>query len=458
VACGWIIVLIASVAQAQEAPPLPAPTATPTTPAAPPARSAAQTPQEREIEKALEKDRAARARQPTGTAGGVAAASPGGTGGRLLGGSTTSIGRFFQTFNPDMSVILDVTPGWYSNDDGTVKSGDDPGGTGFNVQELELAFQAVVDPYFRADVFLTIPNLEGIEVEEAFLTTTGLPGNLQLRVGIFRADIGRQNTQHLHMQDFSRRPAINPYFLGIDGLRAPGLEINWLVPHLPFYLVLSASAFSVAPAEPDQVLQTFGGGKRWDFTYLGTLRAFFPLAEQHSLYVGLSYAHGKASQATTNNPSLPLGAVGTPIPTAFDGVDDHLYGGWFYYKWKPVNVARTWSSVAWQTEYFLRHIPDAPAAAGVASQVEGGLYSQVVVQVARRWYLGARGQLTGIPSGDNVPRQYGAAADVTWGLSEFSRIRLYGEVWIPSGAALKNHGAAFLQFEAAIGAHGAHPF
>jgi len=88
----------------------------------------------------------------------------------------------------------------------------------------------VVDPYFRADIFLTIPNLSGIEVEEAFLTTTHLPGNFQIKAGIFRAGLGRQNTQHLHLQDFTRRPAINPQFLGVDGLRAPGLEVNWLVP------------------------------------------------------------------------------------------------------------------------------------------------------------------------------------------------------------------------------------
>ena len=34
----------------------------------------------------------------------------------------------------------------------------------------------------------------------------------------------------------------------------------------------------------------------------------------------------------------------------------------------------------------------------------------------------------GIPQGDNVKREYAGEGSITWGLSEFSRIRLYGEL------------------------------
>jgi hypothetical protein len=321
----------------------------------------------------------------------------------------------------------------------------------------------VVDPYFRADIFLTIPNLEGIEVEEAFVTTTHLPANLQIKAGIFRAGLGRQNAQHLHLQDFTRRPAINPQFLGVDGLRAPGLEVNWLVPRIPFYLVLAASMFSVAPADVDQPLQTFGGGARWDFAYVGTARAFFPLSEATSLFVGLNYAHGKTSQRVSANAVLPSTAEGL---TVYDNFYDNLYGADLYLKWKPANVSRTYASVAWQTEYWLRQIPNVMIGGVRHPQLEGGMYSQVVVQTHRRWYLGLRGELMGIPSGDNVKREYAGAASITWALSEFSRVRLYGELrhgprFLPTDASphpARLTGAAFLQLEASIGAHGAHPF
>ena len=92
-------------------------------------------------------------------------------------GSPTA--RAFQSFNPDLSVIIDGTAGYatkrsYSmaGDDPDLKGGSSDRPAGFTLQELEIAFQAVVDPYFRADVFLTIPNLEGVEVEEAVVTTT----------------------------------------------------------------------------------------------------------------------------------------------------------------------------------------------------------------------------------------------------------------------------------------------
>ena len=413
----------------------------------PPAETTAPQPavSDSEIEKALSADQAARRKQLAPPTPVPSATPPSGWG---------AVGRFFQSLNPDLAAILDIAGGYYS-DDAIVRNGDDPAKTGFNVQELEVSLQAVVDPYLRADIFLTIPNLGGLEVEEAVVTTTSLPANLQVRAGIFRADIGRQNPQHLHLQDFTRRPVSNALFLGVDGLRAPGLEINWLVPRIPFYLLLSASAFSVEPAEADQPLQTFGGGARYDFAYLGTARLFFPLGEATSLFVSGSYAHGKTSQLSTQNPRLPAGTT-APTPTAYDNWYDNLYSASTYLKWKPPNTAVTYASIAWTTEYFLRHIPDLVIAGVRRPQLEGGLYSQIVIQMARRWFLGLRGEVLGIPSGDNVTREYGAATSLTLFLSEFFQMRAYGEARFPAGRPAQ--GTAFLQLQAAIGAHGAHPF
>jgi hypothetical protein len=424
-------------------------------------------PSEAEIQKALQADQAAQAQKQAAPAGpGAAAPTAPATVAPAQpswGGFGPALGRVFQTLNPDVSAIVDFAAGWFSDDEGTIKSGDDPQSTGFKAQEIELALQAVVDPYFRADIFLTIPDLSGIEVEEAFLTTTHLPANLQIKAGVFRAGLGRQNAQHLHLQDFTRRPAINPQLIGIDGLRAPGLEVNWLVPRIPFYLVLSASALSVAPADADQPLQTFGGGARWDFAYVAYARAFFPLGQATSLYTGLNYAHGKTSQRVTANALLPSTAAGNTI---YDNFYDNLYGADVYLKWKPPNQAQTYASVAWQTEYFVRQIPNLVIGNVLHPQLEGGIYSQVVIQTHRRWFLGLRGEIMGIPSGDNIKREYAGATSITWQLSEFSRIRAYGELrygpsFRPLDASLQPNrlaGALFLQLEASIGAHGAHPF
>ena len=89
------------------------------------------------------------------------------------------------------------------------------------------------------------------------------------------------------------------------------------------------------------------------------------------------------------------------------------------------------------------------------------------MQTHRRWFLGLRGELMGMPAGDNIKRAYAGAASITWALSEFARIRLYGELALRTALFCRSTrcrreprttGAAFLQLEAAIGAHGAHPF
>ena len=394
---------------------------------------------EAEIARALAADQAAQTKAKA-DAGAGAAATP-----------APPAPRGAQSLNPDISALVDFAAGGYSNAS-VVKSGDDPQSTGFKVQEIEVALQSVVDPYFRADIFLTIPDLAGLEVEEAFLTTTSLPANLQVRAGIMRATLGRQNAQHLHLQDFTRRPLLNAELLGPDGLRSPGAEASWLAPGIPFYLLLTGAAYSVAPADPDLPVQTFGGGGRRSLSYVGSARAFFPLGEATSLYLGLNYARGRTSQISSGK---------TPGPTAADGLADNLTGADLYLKWKPPNQAETYASLAWQTEYFVRQVPGFLRAGGAAPQVEGVGYTQLVMQTHRRWYVGIRGEIAGLPAGDSVPRQYAGAASLTWGLSEFARVRLYGEVRrgsLPLDATPRTTSGGFLQLEAAIGAHGAHPF
>jgi hypothetical protein len=349
--------------------------------------------------------------------------------------------RAIQSFNPDLSVIVDGVAG-YSERAPLRLAGDDPdlGGdathpaAGFGVQELELGFQAVVDPYFRADVFLTIPNLKGLEVEEAAITTTSLPLDLQVKAGIFRSALGRQNAQHLHAQSFTFRPLLNAAYLATDGLRAPGLQVSWLAP-APFFLQLNLEAFSVAPPEDLALPTTFGGGRRTDLTWAAELKTFAAATEQLSIAAGLDFATG-----------LSPGLDGHP---ELEGARSLLFGANLYLKYKPANETGGWFSLAWTTEYFARKL-------GVF--LDAGLYSQLVAQLSRRWSLGVREDVLGLPASELQPLTSKTSLSVGFTASEFARLRAQVEREFTHGAAVPDAWGAWLVLEVTIGAHGAHAF
>jgi hypothetical protein len=62
---------------------------------------------------------------------------------------------------PDISLVGDLI-GDFSPEGSTQEDG-----RRLSVREVELAFQAAVDPYFRGDVFLGVSDLEGIAIEQA---------------------------------------------------------------------------------------------------------------------------------------------------------------------------------------------------------------------------------------------------------------------------------------------------
>lgn len=358
--------------------------------------------------------------------------------------------RAFQSLNPDLSVIVDLAAGIgretsysLSGDDPDLMGGPDDQPAGFTVQELEFAFSASVDAYFRADVFLAIPNLAGVEVEEAVATTTSLPAGLQVRAGIFRSAFGRQNGQHLHVQDFTRRALINEAYLGADGLRSPGLQVSWLTP-APFFLQVTGEAFSVGAPEDFEHLATFGGGKRTDLTWTGGLKTFFPVTEAVSLFAGVHAGVGRT--AGVGEPRERAGA--TSVLESFD----------LYLKVKPPTGS---FSLAWTTEVFLRQVLARDSTED--GLFDAGFYSQVVVQLTRRWSVGARQDLLGLVQSQVQPMVSRSALSLTFTASEFALVRAYVErESLPKGPQLFFEGrpnwAGYLQLQFSFGAHGGHSF
>ena len=71
-----------------------------------------------------------------------------------------------RVFNPDMSVIANFVGVTGKNPNNTEPT--------MSLSEVEVAMQAVVDPYARADFYLSA-GPDGMGVEEGFITFTALP-------------------------------------------------------------------------------------------------------------------------------------------------------------------------------------------------------------------------------------------------------------------------------------------
>ena len=91
----------------------------------------------------------------------------------VVGGSVSN----GKVFNPDISVIGDFL--------GAAGSNQVNPSPVMEMHESEVAFQAVVDPYARADFFISFAE-EGVNLEEGYLTFPALPGGLLVKVGKMR--------------------------------------------------------------------------------------------------------------------------------------------------------------------------------------------------------------------------------------------------------------------------------
>ncbi len=265
-------------------------------------------------------------------------------------------------------------------------SGEDEPTTGFLVQEVELQLSSFVDPYWKADIILALPEGEGIEVEEGFVRSLSLPGDLQLQVGKFYAALGRHNLLHTHAFDFLDAPLVNEHLLGDEGLNEAGLSLSWLAP-LPWFVEVTGQVL-------DGGNELFASDRGEDLLYLSHLKSFHEVGDATTIEWGASAASGANARKGTSS---------------LLGVDLTL-------KWRPVG-AGTQRAFIWQTEY-LRAKDDTPGAVD-----EGGLYSQMQMQIKRRWWLQARADLLDLP-GAADSRTWRGSLLVAVAPSEFSALRL----------------------------------
>jgi len=284
------------------------------------------------------------------------------------------------------------------------------------LQEVELAFQATVDPYVRGDVFITFTP-EGVEVEEAFLKTLSLPWGLQVKAGQIYSPFGRTSQLHRHQWTFVDQPLSMQRLVGAEGLSGAGGDLSWLSP-LPWFAELHVAYQATSPGFAEDVKQLTG---------VARLIQYFDLTDEATLGVGLSWALFQAE-----------------APEQWK----NLAGADLYVKFRDPTSR---SSVVLQGEVYGRQL------GGQAfSEARWGGYGQAVWRVDRNWEVGARYDNAPAPVAFEGGTQEDWTALGTYYTSEFFRLRLQPSLVLLPGGQTGFQG--LLSFEFTIGAHAAHPF
>ncbi|WP_309497539.1 hypothetical protein [Sulfurovum sp.] len=410
-----------------------------------------------------------------------------------------------SSYMPDISLILDASYTHQSWDEdghtdhleipGFVHGGGHDhdghshtslaGEDGFNFNYAELAIGASVDNYFDMKAIFHITE-DDFEVEEAFVTTTTLPYHLQLKLGKFKSDFGYLNNKHHHNYNFNEIPLVYNALLGDHGLTEQGFQLQYVVPAEQYIMV---------------GLEAFKGDNERSFGYEGftleeSAHDHDEHEEEHDEHEGEEH-----SQEIEDNdfPSLWVAYAKTSFDigggTLLAGVsmaqgdslmnhledeesahaysgENTLYGVDLTYKY----YFAADHAITWQSEYMYREMDGAKYvqdAEGEWQDValnkeQSGYYTELVYQYDRNYRAGLRysalnqNDISANGNAQNMPDDmYVTSVMAEYNPSEFSRIRLqynYNSSLYDEDGEKNNKNEIILQFNYAIGAHGAHSF
>jgi len=365
-----------------------------------------------------------------------------------------------SAFNPAIGVIFQGYAWNYGEDpDGYAIPGFPFGGEagpisqGLSIGETEINISANVDDKFTAWLTTPIVIEDGearIEIEEAWVATTALPGGFSAKFGRFYSSIAYLNGKHSHEWDFVDQPLPYQAFLGGQYLD-DGVQLRWIAPsnlYMEFGAeVLQGSRYPAA-----------GSGNSGVGSYSLFANVGGDVGAGHSWLAGISYLDATATDRPSGDEDDPF---------IFNG-DSDLVSAHLVWKWAP-NGNWKQKNLIVQTEFLWRNedgeytLPGTPALAYDNDQL--GWYVQAIYQPFPRWRFGGRidglssddpgslfdGTLLAAPESD--PVRYSLMVD--WSNSEFSRLRLQ---YTKDDAGLVSDYQWGLQYIHSIGAHGAHSF
>jgi hypothetical protein len=329
----------------------------------------------------------------------------------------------------------------YNNEDASTSR------NGLDIQEAELSFYSEVDPYSRLNMLLTVhPNYTfntvtqkveqqwAVEPEELYAESSELP-SLLLRIGKFKAAVGKHNQLHTHAFPFVDAPLVNDRLLGTEGLNDVGVSAAYLLPTFWF----NEFTFQYLRGEGEN--SEFNSPASGDGVGVAHWKNLLDLSDSATVELGASYAQGD---------NYLHGR------TAISGADLTL-------KWRPTEGGRYHSWIL-AGEWLNRRL-DQP---GTSAESGTGYDIWTQYQLAERWAASLRYDTVTFDKSSAVFNTAAVANDstsketlgFTFTPSEFSSYKLEGSQL--HGPA-RNNGDTnerkiYFQANFTIGAHPAHSY
>ncbi|MDO9172352.1 MAG: hypothetical protein Q7W29_11040 [bacterium] len=290
------------------------------------------------------------------TGGAAAAADPAASGSTITGISSL--------MNPAISVNALFLGETSADDDGYAANR-------VGLQEAEMQFTSVVDPFWTADLVVAYHQEIGhdhgdeaadahdeaafaTDLEVARLRARALPAGFGLVLGKDYLPFGKHVPLHTHQDAFVRAPVAVRSFLGDHGLTEVGARVEATLP-LPWYSEAVVYAVNGDAEIFDAHDRDLAWGARWTQTW--------DVAPTATLELGGSLLNGPGARDADE----PAGKLG-------------VYGVDATYKW--VSGARSHGpAVTWTGELIL---PDPERAAGDPR----GWYSHLQGRIHRSWWAG----------------------------------------------------------------------
>lgn len=265
-------------------------------------------------------------------------------------------------------------------------------GTGrFFLREMELSFEAALDPFARGKVFLGFGE-EGADACEAYMQLLNLPLNMNLKLGKYKMQFGSLNRWHCHALPQFDRPLVMANFFSNETLKGIGAGANILLPSMTAHV--NELDLEIATAGADRSFTSDGSH---NFVYVSHFKNYWDLNRSTFVEFGLSGAMGH------NDPD-------EMYRTVIGGVDLRL-------QWSPPDRSK-YRGIEWWTEALYS---SRDAAEGTIDT--WGMFSFVQCRLGARWLVGGRFDYSELPH-DNSLKEYGGAVNLDFWQSEFVVFRV----------------------------------